>query len=61
MVAKGEGEGVGWPGGLRLVDQLLHLKWTSNHVLAYSTGNYIQSLGIDLDEDNLRRGMYVYV
>ena len=28
----------------------LHLEWTSNEVLLYSTGNYIQSLGIDHDE-----------
>ena len=27
--------------------KLLHLKWISNEVLLYSTGNYIQSLGID--------------
>ena len=29
--------------------KLLHLEWISNEVLLYSTGNYIQSLGIDHD------------
>ena len=27
----------------------LHLEWISDEVLLYSTGNYIQSLGIDHD------------
>ena len=30
--------------------KLLHLEWVSNEVIMYSTGNYIQSLGIDHDE-----------
>ena len=29
--------------------KLLHLEWIRNEVLLYSTGNYIQSLGIDHD------------
>ena len=29
--------------------QLLHLEWISNEVLLYSSGNYIQSLGIEHD------------
>ena len=29
--------------------KLFHLEWISNEVLLYSTGNYIQSLGIDHD------------
>ena len=50
-VAKGEGGGSGmvWEfvvGRCKLLD----LKWTSNEVLVYSTGNYIQSHGIDHDE-----------
>ena len=28
---------------------LLHLEWMGNEVLQYSTGNYIQSLGIEHD------------
>ena len=27
--------------------KLLHLEWVSNKILLYSTGNYIQSLGIN--------------
>ena len=27
----------------------LHLEWISNKVLLYSTGNYVQSLGVDHD------------
>ena len=30
--------------------ELLHLEWISNEVLLYSTGNYIQSLGIEHNE-----------
>ena len=37
MVAKGEGQGVGWTGNLGLVD----LEWISNEILLHSTGNYI--------------------
>ena len=48
MVAK-------WEGGRGGMDQefglgqceLLHLEWISNEVLLYSTGNHIQSLGIE--------------
>ena len=29
--------------------KLLHLKWISNEVLLYSTGNYIQSLVVEHD------------
>jgi len=42
VVAKGEGEGMGWTGLNRC--KLLHLKWISNEIPLYSTGNYIQSL-----------------
>ena len=31
--------------------ELFHLEWISNEVLLYSTGNYIQSLGIENDGD----------
>ena len=44
-----KGEGVGWTGSLGLVDANLHLEWTSNAVLLYSTGNYIQSFVTDHD------------
>ena len=29
--------------------KLLHLEWISNEVLLYSTGNYVQSLGVEHD------------
>ena len=38
VVAKGEGEGVGWIGSLLLI---LPLEWISNEILLCSTGNYI--------------------
>ena len=41
--------------------KLVHLEWISNEVLLYHTGNYTQSLGIDLMEDNIRKGMKVYI
>ena len=43
-----EGEGMGWEFGVNS-GKLLHLEWISNEVLLYSTGNYIQSLGIEHD------------
>ena len=50
VVAKGEKRvsGTDWEfAGSRC--KLLHVEWLSNEVLLYSTGNYIQSLGIDHD------------
>ena len=42
VVAKGEGEGVGWTGHLGLNrGKLLHLEWISNEILLCSTGIYI--------------------
>ena len=37
--------------------KLLPLEWISNEVLLYSTGNYIQSLGIDHDGRCYKKGM----
>jgi len=50
LVAKEEGAGSGmdWEFGVSRC-KLLHLEWISNEVLLYSTGNYIQSLGIEHD------------
>ena len=61
-IAKGTwGEnGVDWEFGVSKCKRL-HLEWIHNEVLLYSTGNYIQFLGIDLMEDNTRKGMYIYV
>ena len=41
--------------------KLFHLEWISDEILLYSTGNYIQSLGIAHDKNNVRKGMYVYI
>ena len=42
VVAKVEGEGVGWSGSLGLIDaDYLPLEWISSEILLYSTGNYI--------------------
>ena len=50
VVAKGEEGGSGMDGefGVRRC-KLFHLEWISNEVLWYSTGNHIQSPGIDHD------------
>ena len=54
VVAGGGGGLVGGGGGRGLVGKfgvgrykLLHLEWTSCEILLNSTGNYIQSLGIE--------------
>ena len=62
VVAKGEegGSGMDWAFGVGRCKQL-HLEWISNEVLLYHTGNYTQSLGIDLMEDNIRKRMCVCV
>ena len=40
--------GMDWKFGVGRCN-LLHLAWISNEVLLYSTGNYIQFLGIEND------------
>ena len=40
------GRGMDWEFGVGICT-LLHLKWINNKVLLYSTGNYIQSFGIN--------------
>ena len=50
VVAKGEGERSEMDGEFGVsICKLLHLEWISNEVLLYSSGNYIQYLGIDHD------------
>ena len=44
----GAGNGMDWKFGVSRC-KLLHFEWISNEVLLYSTGNYIQSSGIDHD------------
>ena len=35
--------------------KLVHLEWISSEALLHSTGNYIQSCGIDMMEDSVGR------
>ena len=39
----------------------LYLEWISNEILLYSIGNYIQSLGINMMKDSMRKRVYRYV
>ena len=41
--------------------KLLHLEWISNEVLRYSTGKYIQSLGIEHNGRACEENMCMYV
>ena len=42
VVAKGEGEELGWTGSFGVSKcKLLHLEEISNEILMYSTGNYM--------------------
>ena len=36
--------------------KLVYLEWIGNEVPLYSTGNYVQSLGIDLDGRQYKKG-----
>ena len=50
VVAKGELGGSGMDGEFGISRyKWLYLEWISNEVLLYSTGDYIQCLGIDGD------------
>ena len=54
------GEGVGWMGRWgHSRSKLLHLEWTSNEVLLWSTGHYIQSLAWNMMEEGMRKRMYI--
>ena len=44
----GGGRGMDWEFGVDRC-KLLHLEWTGNEILLYSTGNYIQSLVMEHD------------
>ena len=58
VVVKGERRrsGKDWEFGVNRC-KLLHLKWISNEVLLYITGNYVQTPGIDHDE----KKKYIYI
>ena len=44
----GGGNGMYWELGIGRC-KLLHLEWISNVLLLYSTGKYVQSLGVERD------------
>ena len=57
-----EGEEEERTGCLGLVRcKLLHLEWINNKVLRYSTGDYIQSPGINHNEKEYKARMYICV
>ena len=57
VVAKGDWGGSGRDGEFGVGRcKLLHLEWISNEVLLCSTGDYVQSLGIDHDERKYKKG-----
>ena len=61
MVVKGAGAGSGmdWEFGVSK-SKLLHLEWISHEVLLYSTGNSIQSLGLDHDgRESEEKNVYI--
>ena len=49
VIGEGEWSGMDWEFEVNKC-KLLHLERIDNKVLVYSTGNYIQSLGIDYNE-----------
>ena len=57
----GGGRGMDWEFGAGRC-KLLHLGWINNKVLLYSTGNYIQSLGINHNnKEYQKKSVYIYV
>ena len=58
VLAKGEGRGSGMDWEFGKSRCKLHLEWINNKVLPYSTGNYIQFLGLGHDG---REHKYIYV
>ena len=63
VVAKVEVGGSGMDGEFWVSRcKLFYLEWISNEVLPYSTGNYIQSLGIDHDgREYKKENVNIYV
>ena len=63
VVAKKEGEGVGWTRSFGLVDnKLLDLEWISNEILLYSPRKTIWSLVMEHDGGKCeKKRMYVYI
>ena len=62
MVAKGAGsEGdIDWEFGISRC-KLLHIEWINSKILLYSTGNYIQYLGLNHNgKEQEKECIYVY-
>ena len=62
-VKGGGGVGSGMDGGVWGWEmQILHLKWISDEVLRYSTGNYIPSPEIDHGRrQHEKKNVYIYI
>ena len=59
VVARGDGGGSGMNGEFGVGRcKLLHLAWISSGILLYSTGNYVQSLGVEHDKIYVCLGHY---
>ena len=62
MLAKGERGGSGMDWEFRVSRcKLLHLEWISNEVPLYSTGDCIQSSGIDHDGKQYFKKEYIHI
>ena len=62
VVDKWEGGGYGMDWEFRVSRcKLLQLEWINNEILLYGIGNSIQSLVIDMIEDNMRKRIYIYI
>ena len=59
-VAKGLGGGKDWVFGASRC-RLLYIGWINNKVLLYSTGNYIQSLGMNPNGKEYGKSIYIYI
>ena len=61
----GSGEGLEWMGSLGLADANIPRRTVNNAVLLYSTGNHVQSLGMNYVhlltmEDSMRERLFIY-
>ena len=56
----GWGEGRNWESGISRC-KLLYIEWINNKVLLYSTGNYIQSPGINHNGKEYFKRLCVYI
>ena len=62
VIARGDEGAKGMDGEFGVGRQkVLHLECINNEVLLYSTGNYIQSLGQTMMENNIKKNVYMYI